>query len=117
VKIWNAPGDQGTHSDHGKPANRKVISNGALGADGGSFLYERGKSFFIGLGRTQALEIDRSSTRKSIVREDCASTDHDTILDSDSSANVDERVNLDPITDFHVVRDVRFFPDNALFAD
>ena len=67
--------------------------------------------------RAQLAQVDGRRSGKAIIGEDRPSTNHDTVFDRDGRANIDQGVDLHPVPNAHIIRDVGLFSDNTEFPD
>ena len=117
MKVRYVLGDQAAHANHGKLTDRQIVADRAAGTNRGTLANSRQQGFFIGIRRPQLPQIGSRSSRQSIVGKDRAGTDHDSVFDRHTKADVDAGVYLDSISNLNLVCNIRLATDDALFAD
>src|ERR1700733_9131775 len=117
MKIGNAFRDQRPHAHHGKTSDFEVISDGAVSTDGCARTDAGSKSIWVGVGGAKVLEIGGRCAREPIISKNRSCADHDAFFDGHRGTDVYEGVDLDAISDHHVIGDVRLLTDDALFAN
>lgn len=116
MEIVDRLGDDTSHADHRKTANRKIAANDRAGADGRTTFHQGGKCVFVGRAAAKLLQITRRRARKNIVREDHPCGNHHAIFDGDGVADVGVGIDLHPIADRYTVSNRRFATDETLLA-
>ena len=117
VEVFHRARNDGSHSDHGEPADRQIGTDDCAGSDRGAGKYERRPRVFVRRTGAQNLDLGISRAREAVVRKNSSSADHHAVFDRHACADINERVDLDQIPDPNVITDVRLFPDDYVVAD
>jgi hypothetical protein len=114
VEIGDRLRNHWSHADHCKSTDLKVAADRASRANRRAGANDRLSRFFIGILWAQSFQVRSRRAGKLVIRKDWPSANHDTVFNRHAKANVNERVDLDAVSDLHVVGDMRLFADDTI---